>query len=146
MGASSSIMPVNNNVYISFSYENEHIKMMYTELEKMDCNILRWNTKNKKTYLFEDKYTEYENDIKNSDYVIICISPDTIRSIKQIKEINTAWELKKNIIYIMTCEKYTPINQKELKSFIKDSQWFECYTKENIPNTAVNIYNILLAK
>jgi hypothetical protein len=89
MGASSSIMPLNNNVYISFSSENEQIKMMYTELEKRQCNILKWNTKNNNNTSFEYNYTEYENDIKNSHYVIICISPDTIRSIKQIKEINS---------------------------------------------------------
>ena len=86
------------------------------------------------------------NYIENASYIIIFISPNTIRSVKQIQDIQKCWEHNKNIIYVMEDSKYTPDHITELSGFIKNSLWYPYYDKETISTTIDSIVKNILKK
>lgn len=83
--------------------------------------------------------------IKNSHYIIVCISPQTISSVFQIIEMNKAWDNNKNIIYIMTDSNYTPETNKNLYGIIKSHMWFPCYDEQTL-NETLKLFNMLILK
>jgi hypothetical protein len=122
MGAASSVSL--NNVYISKGSPNKYIKMLLDKLQTLDCS-----------------FNEYS--IQQSNFIIICISQDTIRTQSQVAEINYAWDSKKPIIYIMTNKNYTPLCNPELNSIIKNDRWISCFDEKSVDGSFAQISYLL---
>lgn len=146
MGTTASILN-ENYIYISYSSsckENKYVMQFAKNLELLNYNII--NTKIND--IFKDISTYKENIeyvIKNSQYIIVCISPQTISSIFQIIEMNKIWDNNKNIIYIMTNSNYTPETDNTLYAIIKSHIWFPCYDDKTQKDT-LKLFNMLISK
>lgn len=138
MGASSSITPsLSNEIYISSpSKNNELVNFLHTKLVELNYNVIKISeTANQ---------NQYENNkIINSYYLIICITPDIINSLQQIKVINDAWNHNKNIIYIITDDNYSPRNNREVKIIVQHDPWFLCTENEAIIESLEGITHLL---
>jgi hypothetical protein len=133
MGATSSISL--GVVYISKDQiNNKYIMMLYDKLQKLNHKII-----------IDEKMDNIEKSISQSNYIIICISPNTIRSFQQAIEINHALENKKNIIYIMTKESFNPKCNTELQSIVKENYWVSCYDETSVNNSFIEISYLLSA-
>jgi hypothetical protein len=146
MGSTSSIFK-QNYLYISYSSsckENQYVSQFAEKLEEFNYNII--NTKIND--IFRDITTYQENIdsiIKNSHYIIVCISPQTISSVFQIIEMNKAWDNNKNIIYIMTDSNYTPETNSNLNRILKSHMWFPCYDEQTLTET-LNLFTMIISK
>ena len=133
MGAASSIS--SNNIYISKDLSsNKYVTMLFDRLQTLDNNII-----------FTEKNNINENLIYQSAYILIYVSPTTIRSAQQVTEISHAWDSKKPIIYIMIYKDYTPLSNPELNSIIKNDRWISCFDEKSVDNSFAQI-SYLLAK
>ena len=130
MGASSSIfMNIENTIYISYNTKD----ISQTDIcEKLsDCITSNSNyqvitSKN----IEESKETDYADFarqlgpiIHGVNSVIICISPNFFQSFHQTKELNQILDRESKLLYIMMEPSFTPITNKELKTFIKNNDW-----------------------
>ena len=116
MGSSASVSMA-NTVYLSYdsSFQtNRYIQLLSEEIENFNYIIVN----SEMTKVIEN-LKNIDLFIRDSKYIIIGITPKTIRSIQQIIEINSAWDYKKNIIFIMLDENYTPLSEPTLLSIIK---------------------------
>jgi len=138
MGASSSIRPsLSNEIYISSPPKNnELINFLYTKLVDLNYNIIKISE------TANQNQTE-NNKILNCYYLIICITPDIITSLQQIKLINNAWNHNKNIIYIITDDNYSPRNNREVKIIVQYDPWFLCTEKAAIIESLEGITHLL---
>ena len=125
MGAASSVSL--NNVYISKGSTNKYITMLLDKLQTLDRSFVN----------------EKEYSIQQSNFIIICITPDTIRTQAQVAEINYAWDSKKPILYIMTNKNYTPLCNPELNSIIKNDRWISCFDEKSVDGSFAQISYLL---
>jgi len=126
MGTASSVSC--NIIYLSNISQNEYINQLHNKLEQLGRKIVLRESNN---------ISEYS--IHQSEYIIICISPNTIRSIQQITEINHAWDSQKPIIYIMTDKSYTPLCNPELNSVVKKHTWLSCVDEKSMNESFTHI-------
>jgi len=131
MGTASSVSC--NIIYFSKDVlQNEYINQLHNKLEQLGRKIVLRESNN---------ISEYS--IHQSEYIIICISPNTIRSIQQITEINHAWDSQKPIIYIMTDKSYTPLCNPELNSVVKKHMWLSCVDETSMNESFTHISQLL---
>lgn len=123
MGASSYCI-AKNTLYISCNSDNEHIATHLTS--------------------HFTEYTFLEKDYQTAYFLIICVSSNTIRSVKQIKDIQDAWnEKRRNVIYLMTDSSYNPIQIPEISALVQGHAWFPCYDDETLQLSIKHIDTVL---
>lgn len=147
MGASSSIfMNIENTIYISY---NTKEKLQADFCEKLTVCITTTSSYQVITSknIEESKETDYADFasqlgpiIHGVHSVIICISPNFFQSFHQTKELNQILDRESNLLYIMMEPAFTPLTNKELKTFIKNNDWT---TLENIINREYQILSYL---
>ena len=126
MGASSSCI-AKNTLYISSNTDNTDIANHLTEHFERD-----------------GQYTCLEKDYATAYFLIICVSANTIRSVKQIKDIQDAWnEKRRNVIYLMTDFAYNPIQIPEIRALVQSHAWFPCYDEETLQISIRHIQTVL---
>lgn len=126
---------VSVNVSFYISYLDMNMKCVNLLKEKMKERNLIYCDK-----LFGNKLYDF---ILNANYVVICLSPDTIRNQSQVIEINYALELKKKLIFVYMCRDYTISNTPCLRGLIGDSDIIEYYCEDNIEVAISNLDKIL---
>jgi len=143
MGAGSSFA-ISKNIYISYDYReksNEYIKKLRSRLEKEDYNIIYSESTCEGFELLSSAEIskKIENIMDSSYCLIICLSKETLRSYYQTIEINSALDSKKEIIYIMLDEDYTPSKNQTVKSIVKQQNWYPLYHDEHLSELIENI-------
>jgi hypothetical protein len=126
MGASASI---SNNIYISYDLmlrSNKEIKYICNELKEYGFMTIDSELASKKLseLSISEKIENMELILSQSRCLIIFISEDTLKAPFQMIEMNNIVFSTKNIIYVMTDEKYTPINTPYLQLLIRNNKWF----------------------
>lgn len=144
MGASVSI---SNNIYISYNIKqssNAIIKNICSQFKDQGFMTINSELVTEKLadYSLSKKIETINTIISHSQWIIICISEDTVQSYFQTIEINNILDNnnKNNIIYIMTDDNYTPQNIPYLKTLIKNNKWF-LLTDEKLMENIKNIHN-----
>jgi hypothetical protein len=74
--------------------------------------------------------------------IIICISPNFFQSFQQTKELNQIIDRTMNLLYIMMEPSFTPITNKELKTFIKNNNWATLQDIENRENKILSYLSL----
>ena len=150
MGSSTSVntrKSFPNHIYISFNSfndDNENIKILISELQKLNYNIINSEIINPL-----DEYSNIANInfieeiIEKSLHIIICISKNTMRSMNQNIEINKALISNKNLIYMMLDKEFTPLNEAGLNIFIQTNKWFPFYDIDTVTSSIKDINKIL---
>jgi hypothetical protein len=143
MGASGSIT---NNIYISYDLNlrfNKDIKHICSELNDHGFIIIDSELAANELSQVElsQKIENIESIISQSKCLIIFISEDTLKSYFQMIEMNNIIFSKKNIMYIMMDEKYTPINTPYLQLLIRNNKWFSL-KDENLLQNIKNLYKL----
>ena len=153
MGSSTSVntrKSFPNHIYISFNSfndDNENIKILISELQKLNYNIINSEIINPL-----DEYSNIANInfieeiIEKSLHIIICISKNTMRSMNQNIEINKALISNKNLIYMMLDKEFTPLNEAGLNIFIQTNKWFPFYDIDTVTSSIKDINKILEVK
>jgi hypothetical protein len=129
MGASGSIL-INKQVYISFDTSccEKIINTCIYEINKLQFNIIN----NKDTHFVSDNYRIVENNIIQSNYIIIFISKETLKSNKQAFDIQIALENNKSVIYLIADKDYLPLFNTGIKLFIGNKLWYPCYDAPSV--------------
>ena len=151
MGSASSISNERGELYsVYISYNDllkiEYLKQMCDKIGSMGFNVITSEV----SQLCEDKYdienfTDSINKVmKESKYLIVCISNDTIKSFIQTIELNTALEYRDKIIYIITERILNPMTNIIIKSVIKDNMWFHCKDDTSFNCCLHNISELLI--
>lgn len=132
MGAGGSI---NTGVYIScLNKRDDHVKLLRDKIRSLDGLVYDVNS---------DDDICIRDCILSVNYVLICIFPDTVRNQKQVMEINYALEFQKNIIYILMDCNYTIDTYPFLRGLIKNHNYINCCSLEDIDISLSRIQNIV---
>jgi hypothetical protein len=127
---------MHDNNYISYAEKDEYGEILYDELLRLNLNMIQGQgILERNGYLdrdYEAFITLVDRVIKDSLYIVICISRKTVSSYCQAIEINSAMDSKKTIVYIMTDEDYTPENIPFLNGLVKYNIWLPGYDKQTI--------------
>lgn len=159
MGATNSILAsdLQDNIYISYPYlswkkeeemgENKYITELCTFLKS---NIDKTIIQSKIHTIFSENNLKppeihkiMDNIINQSYYIIVIITPETIRSIHQAIEIDHFLEKNKKIVYLMSDIDYTPEINPELKSVIGKNIWLPFYDEPAVFNSCKEIKELL---
>ena len=151
MGASGSVdnIRLKNNSYISYAEEDRNGEILHNELLNSGINVRQAifdeyinddQTEKAKTEIFHDIV---KGIMTQSHYVIICISEKTTSSFYQAIEITTALDHYVPVIYIMTDQKFTPLNTPCLNGFIRNHKWLPAYDKNTLIQTLDEVLKIL---
>ena len=145
MGASSSVshrqFKLHGNLYISYDDKDICGEILHDELVRTGFNILQgrgvheYKSSNDNDNEIECFTNLVEEILKTSDYIIICISENTVCSFYQAIEINSAMKSPKNIIYLMTSFNFTPLNRPYLNGLVKHHIWLPAYDDTTIEST-----------
>ena len=137
MGASSSI---SHYIYISSSEDDKHATLLSSQLQgcghhTIQCDLNQIN--------LTSISSSIESILSKSKCIIVCINEKTLRSFKQIIEINNILDSNKKIIYAMTDKKFTPLTTIHLNGFIQTNQWFMAYDDETLEHTISQLQELL---
>jgi hypothetical protein len=138
MGATNSIHNgVSNNIYVSYDFReknNHYIGRLIDELRNENYNIIYSDITSESLKLLSVKEISLtmENIMRQSSWIIMCVSESTIRSFYQAIEINTALDTNTKIIYLMLDKSYTPHTNEFVKGFVKQNKWYPFYTGEHV--------------
>ena len=148
MGAASSIKTY---IYLSYPKLDANIEELKNTLINLNYNVLDSSLTGE--YIKEKNVNELNNIV--SEYLltiplqIICISPETTKSIIQTLEMNNT-PVESNIIYLMLDNNYTPTTNFELNTLIRNKKntpiWFPFYDTNTIFETKNKIITILMNK
>ena len=149
MGASCSIL--NIDIYISYPEKTEYIDFLENNLKSLSYNVI--NSSLLQNSLNENSSSEISKYIKTiinkTNFIIICLSKNTIKSYPQSIELNELVEnisLDKNkIIYLMIDDNYKQNNYKYIDNFIQNKTWFPFYDKETYSNSIDSILSIIFS-
>ena len=151
MGASSSLLTnAELDIYISYPIKTEYMEIMVDTLQKMDYVIMDSSImiQSRKDFSTSEISKYMETFIENTNFIFICISKETIKSITQIMEMNEIMDkypmVHTKIVYFMTDSDYTPITNVELKSIVKENVWYPIYDKDSLLNTTNKILTLLM--
>jgi hypothetical protein len=152
MGAASSML--NIDVYISYSEKNKYIDFLENQLNSLNYNIVN-------SYVLTNSINEIDNSqvskyikmiIQKTNFVIICLSKNTVKSYSQSFELNELIELKENqsfdkykIIYLLIDSDYIPSNNKSLEIYLQNKRWFPFYNEETYTNSFDKILSIVFS-
>ena len=147
MGATNSIS--SNQIYISNSIaesNNKKLKQLVDGLSKYNVNIFDENELNSiDSSCDKNQYkAAVEQIIGKSGYILICLSPQTIRCRKQITEIAAAWDLKKNIIYLVTNKE--DFNDPSVQIMTQNTKCISCYDGQTIDESIKTISQMVLSQ
>ena len=152
MGASSSLLTVVElDIYLSYpDKKTEYITKLMDILQTMsfkimDSSIMIQSRKD----LSSSEISKYmEIFIENTKYIFVCISPETIKSVTQIMEINEIIDkypkVHKKIIYFMMDKYYTPTTNTELNSIVKKNLWLPIYDEDSLFDTTNKVLTLLM--
>jgi hypothetical protein len=134
-------------LYISNSIaecNNKKLKQFVDGLSKYKINIFDENEINSiDSSCDKNQYKkEIEHIVRQSGYILICLSPQTIRCRKQITEIAAAWDFKKNIIYLVTNKE--DFNDPSVRIMIQNTKCISCYDDFTINESIQYISNMIL--
>lgn len=143
MGASPSIVGTNpttaieDNNYISYAKGDVCGETIYDELLRLNFNMIQGqgilDAEGFKDNQNNESFTTLvEGIMKDSIYIIICISKKTTASYHQAIEMNAALDSKKMIVYVMTDKDYTPQNTHYLYGVVKRNVWLPGYNETTI--------------
>ena len=148
MGAASSIKTY---IYLSYPKLDANIEEFKNTLINLNYNVLDSSITGE--YMKEKNVNELNNIV--FDYLltiplqIICISPETTKSIIQTLEMNNT-PVDSSIIYLMLDCNYTPSTNIELNTLIRNKKnipiWFPFYDTNTIFETKNKIITILMNK
>ena len=149
MGSTASIC-CESNIYISYDTRDVGYKRIQTVCEQLT---------NQK--IFREKYNVVYSEIAfcdqtsrrsykeiaqhldlimaKSSCVIICISAYTVQSYYQSIEIECAMNSGKEIIYIISDEKFSPKHNPEIRTVVKNSRWKPLYDEKMRDELVVDI-------
>ena len=128
MGAASSIETLpGRKVHISFPYTNHKKNIQQTlkqTLETYHVQVTETNHKN----------TNVEHDavLRNTELIIICIIPETLKSFSQCYEIEYAHEKQKRMLFLMMDPEFTPIKVRGLNALVENQEWITLEKIENV--------------
>jgi hypothetical protein len=153
MGASGSVsnkIRLKNNTYISYADEDKIGEILHNELWNSGINVLQATyddeyisnsqAETTKTDIFREKV---KGIMTQSHYVIICISEKTTSSFYQAIEITTALDHNVPVMYIMTDQKFTPLNTPCLNGFVRNHKWLPAFDKSTLIQTMDEVLKIL---
>jgi hypothetical protein len=148
MGAASSIKTY---IYLSYPKLDANIEELKNTLINLNYNVLDSSLTSE--HVKEKNISELDSIVSNYLLIIplqiICISPETTKSIIQTLEMNNT-PVDSNIIYLMLDSKYTPSTNFELNTLIRNKKhtpiWFPFYDENTIFETKNKIITILMNK
>jgi len=128
MGASSSIETLpGRKVHISFPYTNNQKNIQQAlkqKLENYSVQVTETNHKNTNE--------EHEAVLRNTELIIICIMPETLKSFSQCYEIEYAHEKQKRMLFLMMDPEFTPQKVSGLKFLVENHEWINLECIENV--------------
>ena len=131
MGATSSINASNPpKIHVCKPLINEkfetNINNMETVLQNTGFQLS--STSNDKTESI------IQNNIFESNVVIVCIARCTIRCFHQLRELDYIERCYKKCIYVMLDDKYNPDYETWINTTIRDCPWVTCAASDDIEN------------
>ena len=141
MGASGSIGTNNyqlcNTIYISYDMKTPHAaticERLSVQLQNKGFNLL--TSQDTQHILSENPSSKHIKEIVHQVHsIIVCISPNMIRSFHQSREMNEILDRTKNIFYLMTDETYTPWTNAGLQTIVNTHTWFSLKNYEKLIN------------
>jgi len=153
MGASSSLLTnvVELDIYLSYpDKKTEYIERIMDMLQTMNFKIMDSSIMiQSRKDLSSSEISKYmEIFIEKTKYIFVCISPETIKSVTQIMEINEIIDkypkVHKKIIYFMMDKSYTPNTNIELNSIVKKNLWLPIYDEDSLFDTTNKVLTLLM--
>lgn len=151
MGASSSfITDTKIDIYISYPSKTEYIERMIEILENMKFKVIDSSLmiKSRIDFSISEIRKYMEELIEKTEFIFICISKETIKSVTQVIEMNEIMDryptLQNKIVYFMIDTDYTPITNDELKTIVKKNVWYPIYDEDSLFYTTNKILTLLL--
>ena len=152
MGASSSLLTVVElDIYLSYpDKKTENITKLMDILQTMNFKIMDSSIMiQSRKDLSSSEISKYmEIFIENTKYIFVCISPETIKSVTQIMEINEIIDkypkVHTKIIYFMMDKYYTPTTNTELNSIVKKNLWYPIYDEDSLFDTTNKVLTLLM--
>jgi len=149
MGAASS-MNITSDIYFSYAENNEYIQTMEKDFRNLNYDVID-SSLIKKSFVDltnMDISNIVEQIVEKTKYIFVCISPNSIKSITQMIEmneiINKKNELKNKLIYLMMDRNYNPITNNELNSIIQQNKWFPVYDENTLFETTSKVLTLLM--
>ena len=139
MGSASSVNMQSSDSYIYISYDyreknNSSVSVLRDELRKRNLNVIYSElTPNSLSHLSSSEISAIiKNIMTHTSYFILCVSKETIRSFYQAIEMDNAFNMHKEILYLMIDEFYTPLNNHCVKGIVSKNKWMPFYNDENV--------------
>lgn len=128
MGASSSInanKPPKFHICKPLNYTRmQNIESMETVLKNYGNHVTTTS----------DVHTDstIQNNVFESDVIVICIAKSTPRCFYQLKDIDYTTRCYKRCIYIMLDDYYNPNYESWIKSTVKQQPWISCTQESDV--------------
>ena len=128
MGASSSIETLpGRKVHISFPYTNHKKNIQQALKQKLETYHVQVTETNHK-----NTNEEHDSVLRNTELIIICIMPETLKSFSQCYEIEYAHEKQKRMLFLMMEPEFTPQKVSGLKFLVENHEWINLECIENV--------------
>ena len=149
MGSSVSLL--NIDIYLSYPYKNEWIDKLEIFLQTYSNSILSSDILNKSlnSTPVQQIKENMELIMKNTKYIIVCVSKKSTNSYSQCIEIdgieknNILNNISYKIIYIIMENDYNPINNLFIKNIIGINKWLPLYNEKTCEETLNELYSLL---